>query len=281
MNISSYLIMPVQRIPRYELLLKEIIKYTPPGDIELESLRGALATVRSSAQHNNKSMRSYENMQKLLAVQSKLHGDLKENLIKPSRNLLLSVNAHVTLLTQTDAEALALERATSPTRRRSPVRNLKRRGSALDLFEKLKHLRSRTSVDHHVSAFESQVFLLSDMLVWVASDTAEATTPSGSGRSARGPYDAKHNFQGFLGLDWGITTRILNKSVGKTHAILVRCSQISVKITISDPKKAAIFHSAMETAAKELEEKRALMRIDSLDSEEVAGTPRADTPVDI
>jgi hypothetical protein len=30
-NINTYLVLPVQRIPRYELLLKELIKYTPPN----------------------------------------------------------------------------------------------------------------------------------------------------------------------------------------------------------------------------------------------------------
>ncbi len=33
LDLASYLIMPVQRLPRYELLLKDLIRNTPPGEL--------------------------------------------------------------------------------------------------------------------------------------------------------------------------------------------------------------------------------------------------------
>ncbi len=44
-ELGSYLIMPVQRIPRYELLLKTLIGYTPEDHIDYFNLNQALQMV--------------------------------------------------------------------------------------------------------------------------------------------------------------------------------------------------------------------------------------------
>mmetsp|Transcript_14171 Transcript_14171/g.27866 ORF Transcript_14171/g.27866 Transcript_14171/m.27866 type:complete len:485 (+) Transcript_14171:92-1546(+) len=107
MDIASYLIMPVQRIPRYELLLKEIIKNTPEGDPELSPLKTALDMVREAAQHNNQSMRSYQDVQKIVEIQSLLVGELKDQIIQPHRVLVSTFVGDVTMLNKTEAEKLA------------------------------------------------------------------------------------------------------------------------------------------------------------------------------
>lgn len=44
LDLPSYLIMPVQRLPRYELLLRDLIKQTPPDDSEHPKLSSLLGT---------------------------------------------------------------------------------------------------------------------------------------------------------------------------------------------------------------------------------------------
>lgn len=59
--VTSLLVTPVQRIPRYELLLKEIIKHTPEGHPDLENLKKALVSVKKYADDMNKAVRLAEN----------------------------------------------------------------------------------------------------------------------------------------------------------------------------------------------------------------------------
>ena len=47
-NMDSYLIMPVQRVPRYKLLLKELHKYTPEGHSDRLALTEALGAIDST-----------------------------------------------------------------------------------------------------------------------------------------------------------------------------------------------------------------------------------------
>eukprot|EP00466_Bigelowiella_natans_P020067 jgi/Bigna1/69232/fgenesh1_pg.8_\ len=99
--------MPVQRIPRYELLLKEIIKNTPEGDQELPCLKNALEMVRDAAQHNNQSMRSYQDVQKIVEIQGILHGKLKDEIIQPHRCLVGTFEGTVSTLSEEDAEKIS------------------------------------------------------------------------------------------------------------------------------------------------------------------------------
>ena len=87
MEITSYLIMPVQRIPRYVLLLKELKKYTWPDHPEFPNLVRALSKAQEIATHVNEKIREIENMQKILDIQVKIEGDF-EHLVKPSRKLI-------------------------------------------------------------------------------------------------------------------------------------------------------------------------------------------------
>lgn len=38
-DLDMYLILPIQRLPRYELMLSAILKFTPPGHADYENLR--------------------------------------------------------------------------------------------------------------------------------------------------------------------------------------------------------------------------------------------------
>ena len=76
LDLMSYLIMPVQRVPRYELLLRELMRYTPDTHPERATLCAALTKVVSVAVHINASARHAGEMSKLMQIQQQLaqHG---------------------------------------------------------------------------------------------------------------------------------------------------------------------------------------------------------------
>lgn len=74
MGIAAYLILPVQRIPRYVLLLKELLKYTPETHPEHEPLVKALKRMSEVASFVNQRKREYENISKLYEVQNRVFG---------------------------------------------------------------------------------------------------------------------------------------------------------------------------------------------------------------
>ena len=87
MDLMSYLIMPVQRVPRYELLLRELMRYTPGVHEEREVLEKALTKIQSIAQHINESGRHVEAMQRVMDVQSRISGEYG-TLLLPHRRLV-------------------------------------------------------------------------------------------------------------------------------------------------------------------------------------------------
>ena len=74
MPLDSFLIMPVQRIPRYKLLLEEIIKHKPDDDPDQADLQEALRKVKIQAEDCNEATRRRENIQKLREIQSRFKG---------------------------------------------------------------------------------------------------------------------------------------------------------------------------------------------------------------
>ena len=70
LNIRAFLILPIQRVPRYELLLKEIIKQTKHPSVEdVDRLRGALDLIHRIADHINSSITHQEKRNKVLELQ--------------------------------------------------------------------------------------------------------------------------------------------------------------------------------------------------------------------
>jgi hypothetical protein len=70
LDLGSFLIMPVQRVPRYKLLLESLLKETPPSHPERAVVTKALQAVSDAAAHNNASMaRNTDTFDRLLALQ--------------------------------------------------------------------------------------------------------------------------------------------------------------------------------------------------------------------
>ena len=84
--LGSFLIMPVQRIPRYKMLLTELVKYTEEGHPELPELESALDKVGKVAMEINESIRRYEQQQELIELDAAFgHG---ADIIQPARVLI-------------------------------------------------------------------------------------------------------------------------------------------------------------------------------------------------
>ena len=71
MDLGSLLITPVQRIPRYDLLLKELIKCTPDTHVDFEDLVGAELQIKEVAELINERKREAEQMAMVKAIASK------------------------------------------------------------------------------------------------------------------------------------------------------------------------------------------------------------------
>jgi hypothetical protein len=79
--------MPIQRIPRYELLLKELIKNTPLEHPDHVLLEQALNDVHGIAMTINDQKRLSENMMKMMQIQNVM-GNKCPDLIQPHRRLV-------------------------------------------------------------------------------------------------------------------------------------------------------------------------------------------------
>ena len=72
MGIESYLIMPVQRLPRIEMLLKDLLRHTTEDHPDFKPLSSAYEGILSIANFVNEKKREAENFSKMAAVQRKL-----------------------------------------------------------------------------------------------------------------------------------------------------------------------------------------------------------------
>jgi hypothetical protein len=71
-TIQSLLIMPIQRIPRYELLLREVLKYTNVEYSDYTELNKALLQVQQVANHINGIVKERQNLEKILNIQKSI-----------------------------------------------------------------------------------------------------------------------------------------------------------------------------------------------------------------
>jgi len=84
LDLEDLLISPIQRIPRYVLLLSELFKYTPSYHIDFKPLGEAITKMKKVAEKVNESKREVEGFEKLVEIQT---------CIQPA-NFLKLVEAH-------------------------------------------------------------------------------------------------------------------------------------------------------------------------------------------
>mmetsp|Transcript_1802 Transcript_1802/g.3482 ORF Transcript_1802/g.3482 Transcript_1802/m.3482 type:complete len:669 (-) Transcript_1802:1325-3331(-) len=87
-TLQAFLIMPIQRVPRYPLLLRELLRTLPADHKSRDSVAAALARAERAARRIEREMRERTEVDKLLALQQKFDSALV--LARPGRRLLAS-----------------------------------------------------------------------------------------------------------------------------------------------------------------------------------------------
>lgn len=72
-SIYDYWIMPVQRIPRYCLLLNEIMKYTSTDHSDYSFIKQALLQIQKIAEYINDGKKKYDSQEKVAMIQQRLN----------------------------------------------------------------------------------------------------------------------------------------------------------------------------------------------------------------
>ncbi|XP_022083812.1 rho guanine nucleotide exchange factor 39-like [Acanthaster planci] len=87
LTLHALLITPIQRIPRYKLLLEELLSCTPENHEEYEKLQEAAARMTEVTYGINEYIREHENFQKMLLIQNSLTGGAPR-IIAPGRTFI-------------------------------------------------------------------------------------------------------------------------------------------------------------------------------------------------
>lgn len=88
LSLQHHLLKPIQRIPQYRLLLQQYLHHLKPDDVDYEDTVSALEVVSRVAEHANQSMSEGANFAKLLALQAKIVGRKRADLVRPGRLLI-------------------------------------------------------------------------------------------------------------------------------------------------------------------------------------------------
>ncbi|XP_040500600.1 FYVE, RhoGEF and PH domain-containing protein 2 isoform X4 [Ursus americanus] len=86
LTLQHHMLEPVQRIPRYELLLREYVQKLPAQAPDQADAQKALDVIFSAAQHSNAAIAEMERLQDLWDVYQRL--GLEDDIVDPSNTLL-------------------------------------------------------------------------------------------------------------------------------------------------------------------------------------------------
>ena len=86
LSLQHHMLSPVQRIPRYKLLLEDYIKRLPEDSSDIENAKKGLDLVEKAASHSNDTMKRIERLKKIMEVQELLGGTV--DLSCPSREFI-------------------------------------------------------------------------------------------------------------------------------------------------------------------------------------------------
>ncbi|KAJ8394787.1 hypothetical protein AAFF_G00041420 [Aldrovandia affinis] len=86
LTLQHHMLEPVQRIPRYEMLLKDYLKKLPQDALDRKDAEKALELISTAANHSNAAIRKMEKMHKLLEVYERLGGE--EDIVNPANELI-------------------------------------------------------------------------------------------------------------------------------------------------------------------------------------------------
>uniref|UniRef100_A0A8C3IMZ2 FYVE, RhoGEF and PH domain containing 2 n=1 Tax=Chrysemys picta bellii TaxID=8478 RepID=A0A8C3IMZ2_CHRPI len=86
LTLQHHMLEPVQRIPRYELLLKDYVRKLPPESPDRHDAEKALEMIFSAAKHSNAAIAEMERLQNLWEVYQRL--GLEDDIVDPSNELI-------------------------------------------------------------------------------------------------------------------------------------------------------------------------------------------------
>ncbi|MGH0184751.1 UNVERIFIED_CONTAM: hypothetical protein FKN15_016030, partial [Acipenser sinensis] len=86
LTLQHHMLEPVQRVPRYEMLLKDYLKKLPPGSPDRADSEKALEIIFEAAKHSNAAIADMERLEKLWEVYEML--GMEEEMVDPSNKLI-------------------------------------------------------------------------------------------------------------------------------------------------------------------------------------------------
>lgn len=102
LSLQHHMIAPVQRIPRYKLLLQDYIKKLPENSSDLDNAQKALDLVEKAASHSNETIKRIEQVNKILEVQQSLGNII--TITSPTREFIKE--GDVSKISITDSDTL-------------------------------------------------------------------------------------------------------------------------------------------------------------------------------
>lgn len=86
LTLQHHMLEPVQRVPRYEMLLKDYLKKLPQDHIDQRDAQKSLEIIAMAATHSNTAIRKTENLKKLLEIYEMLGEE--EDIVNASNELI-------------------------------------------------------------------------------------------------------------------------------------------------------------------------------------------------
>jgi len=90
LTLYSFLIKPVQRVCKYPLFIKDLLKHTPRESPDYAILQDSLVKLDDIVSHINEGTRRIENQQKVLEIQKKIELNEKLGVFKTSSSSFFS-----------------------------------------------------------------------------------------------------------------------------------------------------------------------------------------------
>ncbi|XP_066593919.1 FYVE, RhoGEF and PH domain-containing protein 2-like [Prorops nasuta] len=86
LSLPHHMLSPIQRLPRYELLLKDYLRNLSEENMDYEDTKKALELVSTAADHTNEAMKKIDKFKKLLEIQESIYDST--DLVSPTRELI-------------------------------------------------------------------------------------------------------------------------------------------------------------------------------------------------
>ncbi|XP_034032954.1 FYVE, RhoGEF and PH domain-containing protein 4-like isoform X2 [Thalassophryne amazonica] len=86
LTLQHHMLEPVQRVPRYEMLLKDYLKKLPQDDPDRRDAEKSLEIIATAATHSNSAIRKTENLKKLIEIYEMLGEE--EDIVNPSNEFI-------------------------------------------------------------------------------------------------------------------------------------------------------------------------------------------------